>query len=112
MNTAALPNLKELYRDETLGVAAVDMVGEKFYIHSELKPEALKTKEGLEKIQQIGIMIDEAFRNKGIPKIYTFAETEEQYRFNIFLGWTPTGGELEHPNMNTQHFYEFEKVLI
>lgn len=111
MNTAESLNLKELYRDEDLGLAVLHMVGEKFVIHSELKPKALQTKEGLQRVQEISTMIDEAFKKRGVDKIYTFAETDEQYRFNHFLGWEPTGKEMELSTGDTRHFYEFQKVL-
>lgn len=59
---------------------------------------------------QINLMIDEAFRKKGIEKIYTFAITDEQYRYNQYLGYKPTGKEAIIPNFDG-HAYEFEKDL-
>ena len=56
-------------------------------------------------------MIDEGFRSRGIDKLYTWAETDEQYRYNLFMGFKPTGEEIvfsyDYPNT----VYEFVKEL-
>ncbi len=55
-------------------------------------------------------MIDEGFRSRGIEKLYTWAETDEQYRYNQFLGYTPNGLEVVLPGYD-KPVYEFEKAL-
>jgi len=106
--TQEIPNLKELFYDEAIGTAAVHSLGEKYVIHSEIFGE--RSKEKLTTVQQISAMIDEGFRNRGINKLHTWAETEEQYRFNLFLGYKPTGNEVTIPDYPNP-VYEFEKEL-
>ncbi len=106
LSSAALPNLKELFRDEDLGIAAVHILGDKFVIHSELFGEP--TKEKLERARAASRMIDESFRQRGV---YTWAMTDEQYRYNIFLGYVPTEKEVTLEGVDTP-VYEFVKELI
>lgn len=108
LDSQASHSLKELFRDENIGVAACDCVGGKFVLHSELFGEA--TKEKLEVARQISELIDEGFRSRGVAKIYTWAETDEQYRYNLFMGYAPTGEEVTI-NGVPSGFYEFEKEL-
>lgn len=108
LDTAEVPNLKELFRDENLGVCAVHWCGEKPVIHSEVFGGFDRGKLGL--IQEVNVMIDEAFRKRGISKLYTWAETDEQYRYNQFLGYKPNGKEVMIPGYDTPVF-EFEKEL-
>ena len=109
LDSAELPNLKELFRDETIGIAAADLVGEKIVLHSEIYGERDGPK--LKLVQRISAMIDEAFRSKGVEKLYTYSDgTDEGYRYNLFLGFKPTGEELTIDG-TPSGYYEFEKVL-
>jgi len=110
LDTAALPNLKELFRDKDVGIAAVDTSGEKLVVHSEIYGRRDRSK--LEKVQQVSAAIDDAFRAKGVERIYTWSDgTDESYRYNVFLGWKPTGEEVTFDGEPTGYM-EFEKVLI
>lgn len=109
LDSAELPNLKELFRDENIGCAAVDLVGEKLVVHSEIYGD--RGREKLKMVQQVNEAIDNAFRERGVEKIYTWAQTDEQYRYNIFLGYRPTGYEVTFDGKPSGYF-EFEKVLI
>lgn len=110
LDTAALPNLKELFRDETIGIAAVDTSGDKLVIHSEIYGRRDRPK--LEKVQEVSLAIDEAFRTRGVERIYTWSDgTDESYRYNLFMGWKPTGEEVTLDGVPSGCM-EFEKVLI
>ena len=109
LDTAELPNLKELFRDENVGIAAVDTSGEKLVVHSEIYGR--RDRQKLEAVQAASAAIDEAFRSRGVEKIYTFSDgTDEGYRYNIFLGWQPTGEEMTL-NGEPTGYHEFVKVL-
>jgi hypothetical protein len=109
LDTQELPNLKEIFRDEDIGVAAVHILGDKLVLHSELFGR--RDRQKLEQAQLISVMIDEAFKDKGVDKLYTWAETEEQYRYNIFLGYKPTGEEVVMPEDYPRKVFEFVKEL-
>lgn len=106
--TAELPNLKEVFYDEDIGVCAVHILGDKFILHSEIFGR--RDREKLAQIQEVNAAIDNGFRSRGITEIYTWAETDEQYRYNIFLGFTPTGNEVVLPGYD-KTVYEFKKEL-
>lgn len=92
-----------------MGIAVVDTSGEKLVIHSEIWGERDRRK--LETVQEVSAMIDRAFKEKGVEKIYTFSDgTDESYRYNIFLGWQPTGEEMTIEGKPTG-YHEFVKVL-
>lgn len=110
LDSAASPNLKEVFRDKTLGCCAVDLVGEKLVIHSEIFGE--RTPDKLRRVREASLLVDEAFRMKGVEKLYTWAVTDEQYRFNQFLGYRPNGNEVFIEGYETiAPVYEFEKDL-
>lgn len=109
LDTQAIPSLKELFRDEDIGCAAYQLVGEKCVIHSQIFGRVDKSK--LEKVQTINIMIDETFKRAGLSELYTWAETDEQYRFNQFLGYKPTGMEVVTTDYKGPTIYEFMKTL-
>ena len=110
LDTAALPNLKELFRDQDVGIAAVDTSGEKLVVHSEIWGRRDRSK--LEKVREVALAIDEAFRARGVEQIYTWSDgTDESYRYNLFMGWKPTGEEVTLDGVPSGCM-EFEKVLI
>jgi len=109
LRTQEIPNLKEIFRDEAIGVCAVHVCDGKYVIHSELFGEP--TKERLGQAQLVNTLIDETFKRKGVEKLHTWAITDEQYRYNMFLGYQPTGNEVVIEGFDTP-VYEFEKVLI
>lgn len=53
-------------------------------IHSEIEDKSMAN---LKKVKEISDEIDKAFEERGYPYIETWAETEEQDRFNRFLGY-------------------------
>lgn len=108
LSTVETPNLKEIYRDPSLGVVAVHILGEKHVIHSEIFGDI--TREKIQKAQLVNTMIDEAFQRKGVDRLYTWAQTDVQYRWNLFLGYKPTGLEVVGDGID-RPTYEFEKVL-
>lgn len=109
LDTQELPNLKEVFRDETIGICVAHLLGEKVVLHSEIYGDRDRRK--LEQIQLINSMIDETMKSKGVDTLYTWAETDEQYRYNLFLGYKPTGNEVVMPEGYPNPVYEFEKVL-
>jgi hypothetical protein len=108
LDSAEIPTLKELFRDKDIGCAAVDCLGETYVIHSEIYGKV--DKEKLKQVMEINLLIDEGFRSRGVEKLTTFAITDEQYRYNMFLGYKPTGKEVEIKDCPVP-VYEFEKVL-
>jgi hypothetical protein len=108
LDSAELPNLKELFRDKDIGCAAVHLVDEKIIVHSELYGKVGKEK--MEVVRSVSEAIDEAFRAKGVKKLHTWAGTDEQYRYNLFLGYRPTGEEVTFDGVPSG-FFEFEKDL-
>ena len=108
LDTQEIPNLKELFRDEAIGIAALHLDGEKVVIHSEIYGDRGRRKLAL--VQEVNVMIDEKLKAKGIEKLTTYATTEEEYRYNVFLGYKPTGNALAE-EVGGEIVYEFEKVL-
>jgi hypothetical protein len=85
------------------------MVDDKLVIHSEIFGE--RNKEKLGRVVEASLAVDEAFRQRGVAELYTWAYTDEQYRFNQFLGFTPTGREVLFDKPTTTPVYEFIKEL-
>ena len=106
--TAELPNLKEIFRDEDIGVCALHLVDEKIVIHSELFGRVDKTK--LSQAREVSDAIDVALKERGVQTLYTWAGTDEQYRYNLFMGFKPTGKEVTFDG-KLSGFFEFEKEL-
>lgn len=109
LRTGEIPNLKELFRDENLGVCGVHVLDGKLIIHSQLFGEP--TKDRLARAREASIAVDEAFRARGVKEIYTWAETDEQYRYNLFLGFKPTEKEVVFDPPRENAVYEFVKEL-
>ena len=86
---AGIPNLNLLVEDE-IGLAVSHYWGGKYVIHSELFDPS-PSLDTLKRAKEISNAIDTAFKEKGITTLYTWAETEDQKRYNKFLGYTPTG---------------------
>lgn len=110
MRSAEIPNLKEIYRDEAVGVAGLHTVLGKLVLHSEIfgRPDRGK----LDKVLEIATLIDERLAAKGVTELYTWAETDEQYRWNLFTGFKPTGEEVLFDPPYPRPVYEFKKDLI
>jgi hypothetical protein len=110
LRSAEIPNLKEIYRDEAIGVAGLHIVIGKLVLHSEIfgRPDRLK----LDKVLEIATLIDERLAAKGVTELYTWAETDEQYRWNLFTGFKPTGEEVVFDPPYVRPVYEFKKELI
>lgn len=72
------------------GVVVCHSWNGKHIIHSELYAEDPKGTD-LKNAFKISAAIDNAFRRKGISTLYTWAETEQQDKYNAFLGYEPTG---------------------
>jgi hypothetical protein len=109
LDTAALPNLKELFRDETIGCCAVDLVGEKIVLHSDIYGPVGRERLGV--LMEVANMIFTSLKDKGVEKLYTWAETDEQYNFNLHMGFTPTGEEVLFDPPQETPIYEFVRVL-
>lgn len=102
-----------LYEDKT-GIVACHVWDGKCVIHSELYNKE-PTMDDLKVAKEISDGIDQAFKEKGITKLYTWAETPIQDRYNKFLGYKATGklvnstfNDADYPN----EVREYEKELV
>lgn len=58
------------------------------------------------------VMIDESLKDHHLTRLYTWAETPEQERFNQYLGFTPTGREVYIEGYFIDHpIFEYVKEL-
>lgn len=97
-----------MYEDED-GIVICHTFDNKFIIHSELKKDI--TNSLLKKAKQVSEEVDIAFKTKGVDTLYTWAETEAQDRYNIFLGYEPTGANVTMPDNYPNIVREYKKVL-
>lgn len=81
-----------LYEDDDM-IGIVHILDTKYVIHSEYKKPI--TGALIKKAASISKLIDEAFKNKGVEFLYTWSQTPEEERYNKFLGYEPTGNEVE-----------------
>jgi hypothetical protein len=102
------PSLKKLFEDEN-GSAFVHIIEDKFYIHSHSNNGY--THQTLKKAIQYSKAIDEAFKEKGLTKLYTTGYTPEHDHYNEFLGYKPNGNIVEYENWDGPTVYEYEKDL-
>jgi hypothetical protein len=109
---AGIPNLNLLYEGED-GIAVCHEWEGKYIIHSELWNPS-PTFEDLKAAKRVSNAIDKAFKARGISKLHTWAEDETQKKYNLFLGFKPTGRivnstfvDKDYPNT----VYEYEKDL-
>jgi hypothetical protein len=105
--TLGIPNLNLLFEDDD-GAAVCHEFDGKYIIHSEFRKEI--TKELLKKAMEVSFMIDNAFRERGITELYTWAENDKQHRYNQFLGYFPTGNEVKIDGYDNSIF-EYKKDL-
>jgi hypothetical protein len=107
-----IPNLNLLVETD-VGIAVCHEWDGKYIIHSELYQEP--TPETLKEAKRISNAIDKAFITKGIPTIYTWAETSEQERYNKFLGYQPTGRTVNNSFVDQNYpraVLEYKKELM
>lgn len=105
------PNLNLVFEDETGIVVCHNWQG-KNVIHSELYDAP--TKDSLKKAKEISEAIDTAFKTRGFNTLYTWAETEEQKRYNLFLGYSPTGEKVNSTFQDKEYpreVFEYKKEL-
>lgn len=65
----------------------------------------------LKEWKQYSDLVDEAFSSRGFDELYTWAITEEQIRYNFFLGYDLTGKEVILHGWEGPPIYEFRKEL-
>ncbi len=102
------PTLKLLYEDEE-GLAYVHIVQDKLVIHSHIKVE--KTLEIIKKARQISMLIDDMFKEKGVKELYTWATSEEEERYNEYLGYALTGNAITIEGYDGPEILEYRKEL-
>ncbi len=109
------PNLKKLCEDDDF-VSFVNLIHDvetdedKMVVHVNYKTDI--DKRIIDKSREVMALIDESLRMKDVNKLYTWSETEEQEKFNQFLGFTPTGREVHIEGHYSPHpIYEYVKEL-
>jgi hypothetical protein len=109
------PNLKLLCEDEDF-VCFVNLIDDVntdesklvIHVHYNLPLD----KRLIQKTVDVMALIDNMLKDKGVDKLYTWAETEEQESFNQFLGFTGTGREVDIEGHYTDHpIFEYVKEL-
>lgn len=109
MQQLGTPTRNPLFEDED-GFAFADFYENgQIVIHSHLKNEP--TKDLLTKASLVSDMIGEAFVQKGITELYTWGYTKEHERYNVFLGYYPTGKEVYIEGWEGPPMFEYKKVL-
>ncbi len=86
---SGIPNLNLLFEDD-FAIAVCHEWDDKYIIHSEMYSGDY-TLDNLKEVKRRSDAIDNAFRSKGIKEIYTWAENDDQKKYNRFLGYKPTG---------------------
>lgn len=99
-----IPNLNLLFEDEK-GIVVCHEWDNKYVIHSELYNGDLSL-ENLKYAKRISDAIDSAFRAKGVKEVFTWAENDEQKRYNRFLGYRPTGQTVNDTFVDKEYPYE------
>lgn len=95
-----IPNLNKVYEDDE-DIVIVHYYGNKYIIHSERKVKGSNTS-FLKKAKIVNEGLLQAFKAKGITRVYTWSETPEQERYNKFLGYTQVGDPFYAPNYNKE----------
>lgn len=62
--------------------------------------------DNLKEVKRRSDAIDNAFRQKGVKEIYTWAETEDHKKYNKFLGYKPTGKTVNDTFVDKEYPYE------
>ena len=110
---AEIPNLNLLYEGEE-GIAVCHEWDGKYIIHSEIwNPDP--NLEDLKAAKRVSNAIDKAFKQKGIKTLYTWAENDTQKRYNLFLGFSPTGQKVNDTFVDKDYPYEvfeYKKDLV
>ena len=102
------PALKLLYEDEE-GLAYVHSVDNKLVLHSHYKVP--KTMDTIKKARQISMLIDEMFKERGVKYHHTWATSEEEEKYNEFLGYVPTGYAVTIEGYKGPEIIEYYKEL-
>lgn len=109
------PNLKKICEDEDF-VSFVNLITDhetdedKAVIHVHYKTDI--DQRIINKSLEVMALIDESMKERGLDKLYTWAETDEQERFNRYLGFSPTGREVYIQGYYIDHpIYEYVKEL-
>ena len=82
------PNLNKVYEDD-VAVVADHFYDGKHVLHSDFKVEP--TLSVLKHCQEVSHLIDLAYAERGIDRLYTWGNSEEHDRYNRLLGFVPTG---------------------
>lgn len=97
-----------------MGIVVCHDWDDKHIIHSEIYDDKY-TLENLKIAKKVSDAVDQAFKRKGVKVLHTWAETEQQKRYNLFLGYKPTGrivndgfAEKNYP----REVFEYKKDLI
>lgn len=109
---AEIPNLNILYEGPE-GVAVCHLWDGKYVIHSELY-SANPSKEDVKRAMEVSREIDKAFKEKGIDRLYTWAENETQAKYNQFLGYKKTGNTVNNSFVDKDYptpVFEYVKEL-
>lgn len=85
------------------------MVDQKLVLHSELF--GVIDRDKLQRALEVATLLDERLAARGVTELFTWAETDEQYRFNLFMGFKPTGAEVVFEQPLPNPVYEFKKDL-
>jgi hypothetical protein len=110
---SGIPNLNLLYEDER-GIVVCHQWDGKYIIHSDLYDPTFNL-ETLKYVKGVSDAIDNAFKAKGVKTLYTWAETEDQKRYNAFLGYKPTGETVNKTFVDKDYpneVLEYKKDLI
>lgn len=108
-----IPNLNLLVEDE-VGIAVCHQWEGKNVIHSEIY-EADFTLEKLKEAKKRSDAIDNAFRSKGVTELFTWGENEQHRRYNLFLGYKPTGRIMNYTFVDKDYPFdvmEYKKDLV
>lgn len=103
------PSLKKLYEDDE-GLAYVHILPDgKLVIHSYFKVD--KSLKSIAKAREISFVIDQAFKDHGVKYLHTWATTDEEEKYNEFLGYVPTGYEITIEGYSGPPITEYYKEL-
>jgi hypothetical protein len=101
-----------LFEDD-FGLAVCHEWDGKYVIHSEVYSGDFSL-DNLKEVRRRSNAVDTAFKAKGIKEIYTWAENDEQKRYNLFLGYRPTGRIMNETFMDKDYPFqvlEYKKDL-
>lgn len=110
---SGIPNLNLLFEDD-FGIAVCHEWQGQYIIHSEMYSGEYNL-HNLKEVKRRSDAVDNAFKAKGVRTLYTWAENDQQKKYNTFLGYKPTGRIMNDTFVDKDYPFdvlEYKKELL